>query len=384
MDSAEQKSDRSHGRERSGDDRVTWYTGQPWIPRSAKGSPGVAVGPEDKVYPVNRIASIVAALRDEGVPIARALESLDLSEADLISPRTRVSLSDSIQCYRNAFRLSADRFFAYKAGLRLHVSGFGIYGFAMLCSTTVRQAVRFAVKYDALASPLVTLAFQEEKGEARCTVIPIPRPDIDAGLYRFIIEDCFGNMLAVTRDILGQSFRPREFRAMYRPAVEPGEYAQVFGCPVFFEQTENSFVFDGSWLNGSPALGDPVTHSHLVSLCDQLMDELRVRRGTAGEVREAILRNCARPMGCDEVALRLNMAPRTLRRRLHDEHTSFQKVVNELRTEVAIRYLRDTDLTLEEIAAELGFSDAASFRQAFRRWTNTAPGEFRGLLHPRP
>jgi AraC-like DNA-binding protein len=51
-------------------------------------------------------------------------------------------------------------------------------------------------------------------------------------------------------------------------------------------------------------------------------------------------------------------------------------VVDELRRDMAIRYLRDTDLTVEEIAETLGFSDAANFRQAFRRWTKTTPREF--------
>src|SRR5579871_6581782 len=92
---------------------------------------------QDKVYPINRIASIAFALRDECIPLSRALEAIDISEADLTSPHARVSQSDLIQCCRNALRLSPDTFFAYKAGLRLHVSGFGIYGFAMMCSPTL-------------------------------------------------------------------------------------------------------------------------------------------------------------------------------------------------------------------------------------------------------
>jgi AraC-like DNA-binding protein len=68
-----------------------------------------------------------------------------------------------------------------------------------------------------------------------------------------------------------------------------------------------------------------------------------------------------------------------LRRKLREEKTSFRNVVDELRMQMAIRYLRDTDLTVEDIAESLGFSDAANFRHAFRRWTNAAPGQFRGF-----
>ena len=358
---------------------------QPSLPEPAEGSPGLALSPKDRVFPINRIASTVAALSDEGIPASHALESLHFSEADLTSPHARVSLSDVIQCYHNAIRLSADRFVAYRAGLRIHVSGLGLYGFAMLCSMDGHQAVRFALKYHALATSLVTLAFHEEKGHARFTAVPLALPEIDAQLYRFIVENFFGNVVSVMKDIFGQSFGPSELRVMYHPPFESGEYAPVFGCPVHFDEAENSIVFGESWLKRPPALADQVTHLHLASLCDQLLNKLRLHGGTAGKVREVILLNRAHHMGSDEVARRLNLAPRSLRRRLDDEHTSFQKVRNELRAEVAISYLRDTDLSLEDIAALLGFGDAASFRRAFRRWTNTTPGRFRyvGPLRPR-
>ena len=77
------------------------------------------------------------------------------------------------------------------------------------------------------------------------------------------------------------------------------------------------------------------------------------------------------------VAKQLHMTERTLRRKLREEETSFRKIIDELRMHVAIRYLRDTYLTVEEVADSLGFSDDASFRLAFRRWTHPSPLEFR-------
>jgi AraC-like DNA-binding protein len=71
------------------------------------------------------------------------------------------------------------------------------------------------------------------------------------------------------------------------------------------------------------------------------------------------------------------MSPRTLRRRLQEERKTFQGVLDELRMYVAVKYLRDTALTIEDIADAVGFSDGASFRHAFHRWTQTSPQEFR-------
>jgi AraC-like DNA-binding protein len=80
-----------------------------------------------------------------------------------------------------------------------------------------------------------------------------------------------------------------------------------------------------------------------------------------------------------DVASNLNMSARTLRRKLREEKTSFRDLVDELRMEIAIRYLRETNLTVEHISGSLGFSDVANFRQAFRRWTKAAPQKFRKM-----
>jgi transcriptional regulator GlxA family with amidase domain len=137
-------------------------------------------------------------------------------------------------------------------------------------------------------------------------------------------------------------------------------------------------VFDATWLDGSPTLGNQVTYSSVLSLCDQHMEELQLRVGLVGKVREALLVNLARPTSFDAVARHLQMTTRTLRRKLREKNASFRRLVDELRMRVGIKYLRDTNLTIEDIAYSLGFSDAANFRHAFRRWTKGAPNEFRG------
>ena len=73
----------------------------------------------------------------------------------------------------------------------------------------------------------------------------------------------------------------------------------------------------------------------------------------------------------------LKTTPRTLRRQLRLQNTSFRQLSDELRVHVALRYLRETKMTVEDIAFELGFSDPANFRHAFRRWTGKTPHEYR-------
>jgi len=149
---------------------------------------------------------------------------------------------------------------------------------------------------------------------------------------------------------------------------------------VLFGQSQPGLTLDSKWLDGEPQFGNEIAHAELARLCDALLEEFRLRVGIAGRVREVLLVNRMAPIGIGEVAKRLHMTERTLRRKLAAEMTSFRKVLGELRMRVAMKYLRDTELSVAEIAQSLGFSEDASFRQAFRRWSKVPPRVFRAHM----
>jgi AraC-like DNA-binding protein len=190
----------------------------------------------------------------------------------------------------------------------------------------------------------------------------------------------FGIHISLHRDVMGPSFVAQEFRVTYDPPDDANTYPATFGCKVLFGQPENELVFDAGWLDGPPILGNEISYSTLAQLCDELLEELQLHIGLAGKVREILLVNLARPTSFSAVAKHLAITPRTLRRKLREENTSYRDLIDELRMHVAIRYLRDTQLTIEDIAGSLGYSEAANFRHAFRRWTERAPQDFRRML----
>jgi len=78
----------------------------------------------------------------------------------------------------------------------------------------------------------------------------------------------------------------------------------------------------------------------------------------------------------DSVAAEFNMSNRTLRRRLQEEHTSYQEILDEVRSELARHYLAKEKREIDEVAFRLGFSDPSAFTKAFRRWTGQTPADF--------
>lgn len=341
----------------------------------------IKAGPHEKIYPVLKPATIAGSLAAEGYSYAEILKDTHLSASELASPDTRVSLDQIIECCRNAARLLRDPFGAYRLGLQFHLSSYGMYGFAILCSTDFRRTMRFAEKYHQLAAPLAEIAYSEEDGQAIWKITPIPHPKIDAQLYRFLVELQFGIHVSLNRDIMGPAFVPQEFQVRYEPFLDIPLYRGAFGCEVRFLQPENRMIWDAAWMDQRPRTGHETTYAAVTKLCDQLMGELQLRTGTAGQVREDIFFHLMQQTSFDAVARHLHLSTRTLRRKLSEEKTSFRRLLDELKMQMAIKCLRDTPMTVEEIASLLGFGDAAGFRRAFRRWTFCGPLEFKDFAN---
>ena len=104
---------------------------------------------------------------------------------------------------------------------------------------------------------------------------------------------------------------------------------------------------------------------------------MRTPAGAGRHAKAAIIVPGSGTYGMEAVAQRLHTTSRTLRRRLEDEGTTFQAVLNEVRANLAKEYLATTRLSSDDIAVALGFSDTASFRAAFRKWTQHTPAEYR-------
>jgi len=340
----------------------------------------IRTGFDDRVYSANVIATIVKCLEREGVTPSLALEGTRLNPRALHSPMTRVSLNQRLQVYRNAVSLSHDPHFAYHTGQTIHVSTYGMYGFAILSSTSLRQGIEFAARYHQLATPLVDISFRVDDRRGIWSLEPIAHSSIDNEVSRFLIELHLSILITLHRDCMGPEFVPVEIHLQVDPPGDSGIYPRMFGCPVLFAQTQDNLLFDASWLDRAAPLGNEISHYEAVKLCDALMEELRLRAGVTGRIRELLLMSQFAPLSIAAASQQMHMTERTLRRRLSEEQTSFRQLVHELRIQMAVKYLRDTDLTIQEIARAVGFSEEASFRRAIRRATKTAPQQLRDRL----
>src|SRR5690606_7057456 len=128
-----------------------------------------------------------------------------------------------------------------------------------------------------------------------------------------------------------------------------------------------------------PVQSAATTHEQLLALCQQQLRELTRHRRLRERVEEIVspqLHN--RLPTLDEVGGQLGLPGWTLRRRLRiEDNTRFQDIIDEIRRDLALSYIRDTETALGEVSFLLGFSSPAAFQRAFKRWTGMAPGQYR-------
>jgi AraC-like DNA-binding protein len=350
-------------------------------PVSDRAKPGsrdlVHVGINERVHEPTKLAAVFDALTSAGFLAEEILRGVDVTPESVHSPKTRISLRQLTTAYQNAIRLSTDGHLPYRIGTMIHISTYGMYGYALLSCPDFRKAMEFAAKYHALAAPLAAIDFREEREVAIWRIEPAPHTISDRRLYRFVTELQIGVHISLMRDIMGAAFVPKEISLTYPQANDFGLTAELVGCDVRFSQAANEILFESRWLDQTASLGNKTTHTTVLALCDDLLEDLRLRTGAAGRIRAILLRDIANPPTFAVTSKLLNVNARSLRRQLQQQGISFRGLLDELRTQLALKYLRSTDLANEDIALALGFSDAANFRRAFHRWTNKSPSEVR-------
>ncbi|SDN12608.1 transcriptional regulator, AraC family [Afipia sp. GAS231] len=338
---------------------------------------GPIVGLSERVYESTKLAALFDVLVDQGCPAGEILGNVNLTADEVHSPKSRISLAELMAACKNAIRLSSDPHLPYRIGTSIHISAYGMYGFAILCCPDFRKATAFAELYHALAAPLATIEFTEEKEFASWVIEPNARAAADPKIYRFLTEMQIGIHISLMRDVMGAAFTPDRISLAYPKSHDFGLPVDQIGCPVSFASRTNQILFRSAWLDQAANLGNKTTYPAVVALCDDLLNDLTSRIGIAGEIRAHLLRNITTPPTLAAIAKLLEVSDRSLRRQLREQGISFRGLLDELRMQIALKYLRTTRLANEDIALALGFSDAANFRRAFRRWTNKSPSEIR-------
>jgi AraC-like DNA-binding protein len=316
-----------------------------------------------------RLTAEMAA--EEGVPLRDSLAGTGVAEIQLHDPDCLVSGQQELRLIRNVLsRLPGRTALGVRAGARYHFTAYGALGLALVSSRTARSALELALQHFNLTFAFVRFVVSDTKDETR---IVVDDGGVPEDVAAFVVERAIaalatvGRGLGVTKPLLSRL----ELRAP-RPADLSG-YEKFFRLSPHFGAAQNAAVLERAGLEQPLRQANESTRAAALALCRQLLEARKVRAGLAHTVRSRLAGAPSQMPTMEAVAGELLMTPRTLRRRLLEEGTSFAELRDEVRQTLADEFLKGPRLSIEQIAERLGYAEPTSFINAYKRWYGRTP-----------
>jgi AraC-like DNA-binding protein len=322
---------------------------------------------------------MVRVAAEHGISVATCLAGTGLTQEDIDNPSREISGHQELDVLRNILRaLAPDVPFALNAGLRYHPTTFGMWGFAILSSSTVRSAIEVALRYFELSYSFNRVSFEVEGQQPRLVIDSSDNPD---DLQAALVERDMAALARIKHDVHGAWLPPESIQLRVRRPPYAAAFAGAFGVEPQFGAGRNTYCFNAARLDRGQPLGDDFGLQVSEAQCRRLIDQRGANAGVAGRVRAQIVRTPGEFPNMKAVAKQLGMSTRTLHNRLAREDTSYRELVEAIRATLAEDLLATSRLTVDEIAVRLGYADTSSFVAAFKRWKGVPPGGYKRTLH---
>jgi len=323
---------------------------------------------------VGAVLAIPEVLAEAGVAPQCAFARMGVDARLFEDPDNRIAFEALGNLLDACVALTGCRQFGLRVGERFDLNSFGALGQLMRQCATVGDAIRALVRHlhlhDRGAAPLLLAT------DPGCVVLgySIYRRDTPAAAQ--IYDGAIAIANRVLRELCGPGWKALRVQFAHSPLGSTVPYRQAFGTSVHFDAEISAIVFASSWMERPIAGADPAAHASLAKAMRHAQADGPMR---FAEHVQRVLHQML-PSGtasADAVARLFGIHERTLRRRLEEEGTSLQQLINDTRLELARQLLENTGLPVSRIALALQYSDANAFSRAFRGWARVSPMQWR-------
>jgi AraC-like DNA-binding protein len=322
------------------------------------------------------------ALREAGVDATPLLAKAGINRHQLAEPPRRIAAEAQTRFLDLASRALADPRFGFHLAQTFDLRECGIIYYLMAASRDRREALSHLARYLAVSNESLQLHVTPSGDHTliRVTYRLSRHTDRQFAEWGSVV------LVRALRELADLKLSLQRVTYAHERAGDTSEYDRFFQCPVRFGDSDDCIALANATLECPLHSSDQFLLRVLVSYCEEALAKRAA--GSAGlkaMIENAIARRL--PNGhahADPIAEELGLSTRTMARRLAEEGTSFAAVLDRLRHDLALRYLEDRDLTLNQIAWLLGYAEVTSFNHAFRRWTGQSPSGARRVAREGP
>lgn len=291
------------------------------------------------------------------------LSGLGLERIDFTDPEARVDFAVAGRVFEVAQQVLGRDDLGVLGAVR-HAGTLRILEYLSRVSRTPLDALEKVARYQNLIHD--ACVFELERTPGRVVAHIASRSDV---VQPAVVVDFFMASLVLGLARLGTPLAGAHVAFVHGPPRDRSQFDAVFGCEIRFGAERNCASFPVAALTLPLADADPALCAMLEVHAQRMLARVPADPGLLAQLRAFIARNLSEgDLSSATAAEHLALSERTLRRRLQAHGTTFQALLDDVRAEVAADYLATTDLSIEEMAFLLGYSEASALRRAYRRW----------------
>lgn len=317
---------------------------------------------------ISRLAYKLA--QSKGIDLDEQLQKAGITRAQIEDNRATIKVRDQIKFLNHAASALDDDFLGLHLGQACDLREIGLLYYVLASSETLIDALQRAVRYSTIMNEgiLQTCIDGKHFGFSLDYVGVSRHPD------RHQIEFVVTVMVRTCRQLTGSRFVPERVRLTHHRTAK-AELGELFGDHIEFGASADEVLLPSELRDSRVISADPYLNNLLIAYCE---DALAHRKRKQGSFRSAV-ENAIAPLlphgraTAAEVARRLGLSQRTFARRLSSEGLTFSELLENMRSNLASRYLVEGDMAVSEVAWLLGYREVGSFSHAFRRWTGKTP-----------
>ncbi len=330
-------------------------------------------GIDDAVIPIYYPSSLVRWLESKGYKRLELIENTGLEPEGIDAPEVLVTYGQHRVLISNALRLTQNPHLGLYFGQQLQLTSMGMVGFAAISSDNLLQSLQTIVKYIKLRAPLIKMSMKKVADNIHITYSEA----LDYGPIRLFMYEAILSGARVMYSMIEEA--DDVHTQVNIPIEQPNDWDQHQSALPFlvqFNQPQFEFVIPVKYLQQKSKLADPVTANSAKKICDEELKKVEAQEGLISRINHIINEDCSFP-SLSITAQTLCVSSRTLRRELQKLDTTYQTLLDQARQKIAIKLLKNSVLSIQEIAIQMGYTDPANFGRAFRKWTGKSPGFYR-------
>lgn len=326
-------------------------------------------GPRVPSAYVNLLVDVVARWN---IPAEQLLAGSGVSPEDLLDIFWELDFEVFAQLVKRALELTGEPGLGFHLGMQMTVTCHGLIGFAAMVAKDVRAALEVTQQFIRLQSSALGLRLEVEDDTAYLYFDQV-WPDYSLGevgpAFMMLGFSAMGDAVS------GQKLVGSADVAFEQPAYFH-RFEHLLPGTVRFGQPHTRLKFPASYLDLPLIMADPLAARLAREQCKRALNALVEKPSFSSLVRDLIYDEELGFFSMEEVAEKLHVSARTLQRQLAEEDKTFSDILDELRQQKSITMLKRKELSLEQIAEALGYTDVTNFSRAFKRWTGKTPGKY--------